>query len=336
MPDVTMPNYGLLSGLAEGVKQGMITYQTMKGIQHQNQMQELAAGVQKNPDTGNLEYTPAKQAMIQRQADEVNPNSDISQSMAYSRGILANAGNPNIPKDIFSGKSAADQKDLEGLAKPDISGNYGLMGKQTLANLMGQRVQQGNARIQMSANNQYSQQMKNSENQLLSANRVNSLIQGIHAGNLQSTPQLKSDLSAALAQMLNAGKPATVYGMSHQEFDSAYGRAQKMYQFLSGTTGDSMTEPQLQQLQKDVLALEHEYQKQREVQYNSFKQGMPGQVVQGLDNRYQTFTQGATPSAPTPQQNNSHPQDSAALEWARKNPKDPRAAQIFQKNGVSQ
>lgn len=341
----TVGNYGLLEGLSEGANSFLNAYQTTKNINYQRNLQNLVSGVQQDPNTGQLDYTPAKKLEIQSQAahaqgllDQSNPTSTFSTQMATRRGALAHAGNPNIPENSFEGLPDTGQKELEGLAKPDISGQFGLLGKQQMAQVIQNRSDQSMAqrqqRNQMSANTQYSKEMGGTEAQLLSANRVNALIQGIDAGKLQSTPQLKSDLSAALAQMLNAGKPATVYGMSNQEFDSAYGRAQRGMQFLTGTTGNSMTQPQLDQLKKDVNALAGEYQKQREVKYNAFKQGLPSQVTGGLDQRYQTFTGGVGQDMNKGMMKDGHPQDSEAVQWAKANPKDPRAAAILKANGM--
>jgi hypothetical protein len=303
MPIQSVPQYGLLSGLANGLNEGLLSYQNQKNIQRNQQLQSLATGVQENPDTGKLEYTPEKQQEIQtktliakNQADELDPTSQQSQTARTTvKGILESQ-KKGSGAAINDDMSAAEAKSFLPLFKSDVSGQYVLMGHEMMNQAALDRMQgtigQRQQRNQMSANQQYSKEMGPTENQLLSANRVNALVSGINAGQLQSTPQLKSDLSAALAQMLNAGKPATVYGMSHQEFDSVYGRAQRAYQFLSGSTGNSMTDAQLQQLQKDVGALADEYQKQREVKYNSFKQGLPSEVTPGLDQRYQSFTQG--------------------------------------------
>lgn len=133
-----MGNYeanGLLSGLANGIKEGMITYQNSQNIQHQQKMQELMAGVTKD-ENGNLTYTPEAQAHRQaglisdQQAIEANSaDSDKSMRMATARNAFAKTGNPKL-MDPFSGLSANEQKDVEGLGKADISGNFGLLGKQ--------------------------------------------------------------------------------------------------------------------------------------------------------------------------------------------------------------
>jgi len=112
MAEVQMPNGGLLSGLAEGVKQGLITYQTMKGIQHNQKMEELSAGVQKNPLTGELEHSPEKQAQMKLQAEKTNreielldPSSPASQH--YSETASALAGT-KVPQ----GMSGSDLKEF--------------------------------------------------------------------------------------------------------------------------------------------------------------------------------------------------------------------------------
>lgn len=132
MPDVSVPNYGLLSGLAEGVKQGLLTYQNTKNIQHNQQMEELMTGYQKD-ENGNLTPTPGKQLELQAKQtqnqgliDASNPQSQYSSGMAQRRGVLAHAGNPNIPENAFEGTSDVQQKELENLSKPDISGYMGM------------------------------------------------------------------------------------------------------------------------------------------------------------------------------------------------------------------
>lgn len=144
-------------------------------------------------------------------------------------------------------------------------------------------------RIQLQANKQYSSELGNTETQLLSANKVLKLTAGITAEELKSTPQLKSDLSGALATMINQGRPATVYGMQHQEFDSAWGSAQKALGYLSGTTPDTMTNAQLGQLVKDINVLKKEYSIQHQQKFNAFVEGLPESTRPMLKNRFNTF-----------------------------------------------
>lgn len=142
MPSVTMPSPGggLLGGLAEGLKQGLITYQTMKGIQHSQQMQELAAGVQKD-DQGNLQLGPDMQAQrqlagaqTQRGLHSLDPSSQESASArAFAKGAFQQS-NPNASEDQLAAMfpetlAAADVKDYAPtFGKTVVSGGYGVQG----------------------------------------------------------------------------------------------------------------------------------------------------------------------------------------------------------------
>lgn len=63
-----MADYGLLGGLGEGLKQGLLMYQNQKQLQRQNQIQNLTSGVQTDAD-GNLQLTPQKQQQMQTASD---------------------------------------------------------------------------------------------------------------------------------------------------------------------------------------------------------------------------------------------------------------------------
>ena len=340
MPDVTMPNYGLIQGLANGLKEGLVTYQTMSNLKHQQKMQELAAGVTRNPQTGELEPTPesllkrqAESAKNQQEIDMRNPESDLSKRVVGAgRGLLessqAGAGQA-LPENM----SAAEFKEISPIVKSDMSGQYGLLGRQMTGQRIDRRLGMQQENMQMKANKDYSNEVGPAEKQLYNANRVLEISNKIGTGDLQSTKQLRADLSSALAQMLSGGKPATVYGMQHQDFDSLYARAQNAQQFLSGTTGDTMTPQQLNQLKKDVKALRDEYALQHKQQYESFKEGLGDSVVPKLDNRFNKVR--STVLAPHAETEvKSHPQDSAAVQWAKSNPSDPRSAAILKANGL--
>jgi hypothetical protein len=199
-------------------------------------------------------------------------------------------------QDLGKGKADADRSSKEKIAgsnnqtKKDVAG----INAKAKATTPGASADRNLLR----ASGMYHTEMGNTEDQLLAANRVNALVQGITAGDLKGTSQLKSDLSGALASMLNQGKPATVYGMSHQEFDSAYGRAQKALGFLTGETNDTITQPQLEQLAKDVDALKNEYSIQHTAKFNAFNSGLPDGIKPKMLERYNTFRQGVLSAPP--------------------------------------
>lgn len=205
-------------------------------------------------------------------------------------------GNNQTSKDVAGINAGAKTKVADinaaskGAANADGSGRNGPVARD---------------RLQLQANQKYESTMHNTESQLYAANRVNTLISGIRAGDLVGTSQLKSDLSGALASMLNNGKSATVYGMSHQDFNSAYGDVEKAYGYLSGSTPGTITDDQLSQLGKDVAALKKEYMLQHQVQYNSFSKGLPDSVVPKLNDRFNYFRNSIVDQQPQPRAQSS-------------------------------
>lgn len=195
--------------------------------------------------------------------------------------------------------------------------------KQNVESMMGTR----DTRTQMMGNQQYTQNMKASEQALLSANKASSLIDGIASGTLKSTKQLSSDLSANLASLISGGRPATVFGMQHQDFDSAYKRVQNAYAMFSGETPNTMTKAQLQQLSADVKALQHEYGLQHEAAFKSFQANMPSHLQPGLQKRYETFREQTGVDGLSSE-------DKQAIEWAQANRDKPEAQQILQMHGI--
>lgn len=116
-----MPNYGLLSNMADGIKEGLIAYQTVSNAKQQQkqtdrafQMQKLKEGMQENAE-GQIGYTPERQMeldqerknrglLAQHQAAEISPESEESQraSQYYTAQGL------NIPE----GMSAKEARDI--------------------------------------------------------------------------------------------------------------------------------------------------------------------------------------------------------------------------------
>lgn len=381
-------NLGLLSGLAEGLKQGLLTYQTMQNIRQQRQMTGAMHGLEQD-ENGNWVPNAATKTKLAAEAAKntydlnlYKTDSDETKKLGGVVGGLINTVRPGADTSFINGVSGRTLQDvgkdipalMGGMVKQDVSsqgnelkqklaemgieqkqrdlelkkylGEKGIDSREDIANkrleemkdmfgkrmdMQNQRLELMNQRLQMAGNDKYSKEMHGPEDQLLAASKVMSLGKGIKAKDLVGTSQLKSDISAALAQMI-ANKPATVFGMQHQEFDSLWGRTQKILGFLSGETTGTITDAQLTQLMKDVQNLQKEYNLQREIKFNAFKANMPQGLVPGLEKRYETFGQGIMKAEEPSVQ--AHPQDTQALEWAKKNPNDPRASAILKANGM--
>lgn len=355
MPGIMNADQGIANGLAEGLKQGLISYQNMKNIQHQNQMQELMTGVRQNPQTGQLEYTPEKQQQMQtqgllaqRQADELDPNSDVSQRMGTLRGQIVHNASPKLGADIFSGYSAADQKEGEGLIKPEISGQYGML-KQQLSPLVA--VKQG--QLDVAKDNQSSQavdkvvkddQLKSHGQRIQGATRILEQLGDAKTGKIVDTNQLLNDINTEYVNLLTGSNNAALGKQERTEYTTAAGNLAALVQKIKGSP-ESINSPEiLNQLETQVRSLKGNYQKnfkQREAvlkrtySHNPDATNQQSQALQELEKQFGAADepQGLMLGARA-QQTQAHPQDEAALAWARANP-GPKADAIFKANGVT-
>lgn len=104
---MALPNYGLMTTMANGIKEGLIGYQTIKEAQRSQRMQDMQMkreGMTEG-ENGEINYTPEKQAQIdnenkykgllaQTQIGELDPNSEASQQY---RASIKGAG-INLPE----------------------------------------------------------------------------------------------------------------------------------------------------------------------------------------------------------------------------------------------
>ena len=131
------PNYGLMSTMANGIKEGMLSYQTQQQIQRQQGVEDLLRGVQKNPDTGAYEYTPQKQAEVdfgkQKMAHE--------KSLLDTQTALENANSPQSQiaiqnyknlygKDLAPGTTGQQAQGLLNATGNVYKADMGFKGKQ--------------------------------------------------------------------------------------------------------------------------------------------------------------------------------------------------------------
>jgi hypothetical protein len=337
MPTVESPNFGLLNGLADGVKQGLITYQTMKGIQHTQQMQELAAGVQKNPQTGALEMSPEMQAhkqagLLQDQSTIAgfDPTSEHSQKMAGARGILAQAGNKSIPKDIYSNMSANEQKEIEPLVKTDVSGNYGVL-KAMFNPMAGVKREQ----LEESKNQHASEAGNNiAKDKIIMGAKQNigALKRSLSILDNPNKPVLATDLALAYNDYMNAvaiGGQATE-GKIHREMPNTWEQKWNTVKQNAGVNDDLRTSPEgaelINMLKENIRTVHHDWKEaaanQGKFLQSNYAQSNP-KVQSVVNQKVKELT------APDP-----HPQDNEALAWAKANRNDPRAKQILEANGA--
>lgn len=138
--------------------------------------------------------------------------------------------------------------------------------------------------------NFYDQKQKPIENQLDSADRVLSILDQIKQGKLQGNKAISADISNTLAAMFGGGRP-TVYGASHQEFDSAYGKMENWLNYLKGTANTVIPPEQLEQLGKDLMAMRNEYAIQHQKIHQGFFRSTPDMFKPAIKERYEASRQ---------------------------------------------
>lgn len=105
-----MPNYEAMTGFANGIKEGLMAYQTMKQINRTNQMEGLLKGIQEGPN--GLEFTPQKKqqmALEQARMQREQSFGDVSspESLKYNQFAKETLG-----QQLPEGMSASDIKTL--------------------------------------------------------------------------------------------------------------------------------------------------------------------------------------------------------------------------------
>jgi hypothetical protein len=118
------PNFEAMTGMANGIKEGMLAYQTQKQIQRTQDMQGLLQGVETDPQTGQLKYTPQKQAEI-----DFNKQKLASDSAELQRkSLLAQPNSEESLRRIKLAENLTGSKLPEGMSGIDVNESQGLLG----------------------------------------------------------------------------------------------------------------------------------------------------------------------------------------------------------------
>lgn len=167
-------------------------------------------------------------------------------------------------------------------------------------------------------------------------------------GNIANLPKAQQEeLALGMARMLGggAGTDSTIKNLVPQ---SAVGNIESFKSWLlnqpEGANQQAFTKYMMGTIDREAnLAQEqlNDIQSRRLGAHNRLKQIAPDQYNAilgnyGLDKPRQSLNTNATQQGLLPQQQApiAHPQDSAAVEWAKSNPNDPRSAKILQLNGA--
>lgn len=115
-------NYGLLNNITQGIREGMIQYQTVRNQNRQNQLYNLAHGIQEGEN--GLELTPEMQQ--QKQAERGLLQSKYAESQRALREEDPTSKESTALRDFISAQTGKDVP--SNVSGAQLKGAYGLMG----------------------------------------------------------------------------------------------------------------------------------------------------------------------------------------------------------------
>lgn len=351
-------NYGLLNNIASGIREAMIAKQTNDTNQHMMQMQNLLYGVQEGPG-GQLQYTPEKQAELAAQKQSATlkaqgETADYGPATPDELGLLKahyNKIQPGLGDQLPENLSHHQVVEKFGLIKPDISGGYGVDVAKQKADAMLPFQQ---SRLDTQTERLHNQNVKSvigdpTTTQLINtSNNLKNAISNFKQGG--ATPQEFAELQQAVRSNVGIKGTSGVDERGETYLNSLGVKKDKMMQFLTGDPqsviqSDPKFAAQIEQIANLELAnkgAQAKAQMQKNAAaHKSFYSKHPDLRDDLNDSMDQAVQQlGSQPSqgqgllgAPAGSFS-SHPQDNAAVQWAKSNPNDPRSAKILQVNGV--
>lgn len=368
------PNYGLLGGMASGIKEGLVAYQTTQNIQRQNQMQNLLSGVQKDGD-GNLQFTPEMQQQrqlqnqaTQSQAKEFDPNSEESQgARAYAKSTTGQ----DLPDTVTAHQIKEYSPYGVGMLK-----NQGLIGSaqvkadastdnaQTSADAKAGAAAAGSDRHAASSQDKVfhdvqsmvesargNKSVQQAESDLYAAKKFESLT-NLYGDPNKLNPQQVQLAASEIGKIAQGGSPteSELKGLNQDTIPKTLASAA---QYFTNSPSAANQGKFIQAMQDYTTALRGDAQGIVSERYGriieSNKNGMGPDHYQDMQKQYinrfnpsgqnapaQGSGQGLLGSQAQGQQSAQapHAQDSAAVQWAKSNPNDPRSAAIMKANGL--
>lgn len=211
-----------LGALAEGLKQGLLTYRDERDRQQKlkqegitNRLAALKAGYDVNPDTGEVSPTNATsmsndlaRIQTQRQMDSYDPNSLSSQNARAFLVDVVRASSPKSAIKIPENMSAADVAESQKILAPAITGGFGMQGREAVSQRIGEsneikremlgvrKARSGSEAGQAFENDKLLKQMKNTQENL---NRAEGMLNGDVPLNSKNFNLLQQDLINATA-----------------------------------------------------------------------------------------------------------------------------------------
>lgn len=292
--------------------------------------------------------------MAQESAD---PNSETSKAI-YNKLVGQYKAAKQDPSLIPQGMSANQYEKIYGSdAINTLKAEYQKEGAQVKANAIASNMQTRNETAKDNQATQASSIFDKDPTLVQYGKQRQAVQRGMHT--LQNPPtdangkpivtsQLFHEVTNDFATAISGARAAAVSTQDKQELDSMQEKANNFWQKWTGKPQDAVPPEMVNYMINSLNRLDESYAKNASTRAHQIRSGrnysFNPAANTAMDQKVNEFDQQAKPpqgqgllgnqgGAPSPGPT-PHPQDSAAVQWAKQNPKDPRAQKILQLNGA--
>ncbi len=310
---------------------------------------QLIAGVRLNPN-GQYEYTPEKQQEVtlgklktqneMEEFDKTSPHAGLLRNIAIQQ---VKTTHPEYSEDqvnsiVPQGLNAVQYKEAAGLLKPEISGYFGMKGKEAIAGAIGGRnaTAKDSQTITAAGKITNDSQLNTLSQRIIGVRTIKDQIAAVKRGEIVDTKQLLGDINAEYLKLVTNSSSPALGKLERTEYTSTASDLAGIIQKITGNPQSINSPDIMNQLEKQIDHADRIYRK-------SYAQRAPSKKVNLVSNPnanaeqdrvIKDLTDQFGPEAVAPNAALS-PEDQEAINWAKKaNPKDPRAIKILKLHGM--
>ncbi len=272
-----------LSAAGNAISEGLDSYLKAKQMRQQNdlaqnqqQMAMAQSGLIKDPETGLIQPSPLAQMQKQEQMQEYSNQGPLHDSLLSAAVRQSKMVDKNSigPAPELTNKQI---KEYMAATKPELSGQYGLLGKQGFgaaqqekADTMkdNQTAKAVDDVVKDPAMNQHIQRING-------ANRIQSQVNAAKAGKFVDTSQLLGDINAEYTNLVTGSNSPALGKQERTEYTSAAAGLSSLLQKISGDPKSINSPEIMNQLSAQVDDLKGNYQNALKIRANSLKRNYP-------------------------------------------------------------
>lgn len=344
-----------LGGIGEGLKNFVSTYLEAKKIKQQQALdtQRLGLmarekGLMYNPDDEAKPFTETplyqsqqelKQAQTARELQEEDPDSPVSQQRnQFVQGLMKHYGVGDV---VPGGMSAQSLEGKNSLIPEILKSEAQSKALAQRVGMQGERIEQ---RGQINAQGQVSSAEKQFTPRLEGAARIKGIWDQIDSGKIKNNEAAKSLIISEIQRLETGASNPAFEAQTQKEMGTQSQRLKELVQSWTGEPQDTVPPGVTKQLKNLSDELASTYMDQADSAFDVLKAGARPEQLRVIESKQKALqdtygkrfngwkksqSQGLLSGAVSP-----HPQDAEALQWAKQNPTDPKAAAIMKANGA--